>query len=62
MPGRKSKQPGGNMPLTNREMSKYAKGSNFGTSSSRLSGDSQGKFGDCCLGLTPAHDPVVTPR
>lgn len=62
MPTRKSKQPGGNMPLTYHERSKVASGSNYGTNASRLGADSQNKFGDCCLGLTPAQDPVVTPR
>jgi nitric oxide synthase-interacting protein len=61
MPTRKSKMPGGNMPLTYQERSTYAKRSNYGTSASRLGADSQGKFGDCCLGLSPAQDPVVTP-
>ena len=61
MPTRKSKQPGGNMPLTYHERSKVASGSNYGTNASRLSADSQGKFGDCCLGLMPAQDPVATP-
>ena len=62
MPTRKSKQPGGNMPLTYHERSTVSKTSNYGTNELRLSADSQGKFGDCCLGLTPAQDPVVTPR
>ena len=62
MPRRKSKQPGGNMPLTYNEQKKVASGSSYGTCSSRLTSESQVKFGDCCLGLTPAVDPVVTKR
>jgi hypothetical protein len=62
MPTRKSKAPGGHLPLTHHEMAKFANGSNYGTSASRLGADSQTKFGDCCLGLMPAVDPVVTPR
>lgn len=55
---RKSKQPGGNMPLTYSERSKLT---SYGTQSARLTSDSQLRFGDCCLQLTPAVDPVVTP-
>lgn len=55
---RKSKQPGGNMPLTQHERSKLT---NYGTQKTRLTSDSQLKFGDCCLQNSPATDPVVTP-
>uniref|UniRef100_A0A7S3QGJ5 Nitric oxide synthase-interacting protein zinc-finger domain-containing protein n=1 Tax=Chaetoceros debilis TaxID=122233 RepID=A0A7S3QGJ5_9STRA len=54
---RKSKQAGGHMPLTYSERSKLDQG----TQSTRLTSDSQLKFGDCCLSLSAAVDPVVTP-
>jgi nitric oxide synthase-interacting protein len=56
---RKSKQPGGNMPLTQYERKIH--GGAYGTQSARLTTDSQLRFGDCCLSLTAAVDPVVTP-
>lgn len=56
---RKSKQAGGNFPLTYSERSKLT---SYGTQSARLTSDSQLRFGDCCLQLSPAVDPVVTPR
>mmetsp|Transcript_57408 Transcript_57408/g.171241 ORF Transcript_57408/g.171241 Transcript_57408/m.171241 type:complete len:289 (-) Transcript_57408:40-906(-) len=55
---RKSKQPGGHNPLTYAERKKLT---SYGTATARLSTDSQRKFGDCCLGLEPARDPVATP-
>lgn len=62
MPTRKSKCPGGNMPLTYQERKNVARGSSYGTNAARVGTESQGKFGDCCLSLSPAQDPVVTPR
>mmetsp|Transcript_2148 Transcript_2148/g.2577 ORF Transcript_2148/g.2577 Transcript_2148/m.2577 type:complete len:293 (-) Transcript_2148:4211-5089(-) len=59
MPRRKSKQPRGNMPLTYGEKAKLLRA--YGTNSVRLGTDSQIKFGDCCLSLTKAEDPVITP-
>jgi nitric oxide synthase-interacting protein len=59
--GRKSKQAGGHNPLTHYERTKKFKSSEYGTTSARLSTDSQLNFGDCALSLTPATDPVATP-
>jgi nitric oxide synthase-interacting protein len=56
---RKSKQPGGNMPLTQHERKMH--GGSYGTQSARLTSDSQLRFGDCSLSLNAAVDPVVTP-
>eukprot|EP00980_Cylindrotheca_fusiformis_P008415 scaffold1778_cov101-Cylindrotheca_fusiformis.AAC.2 len=57
---RKSKQAGGNMPLTAVERKKYSKG--YGTTKTRLSGISQYTFGHCALSLHAAKDrPVATP-
>lgn len=57
---RKSKQAGGNMPLTSVEMKKYSVG--YGTTTARLNGISQYTFGDCALSLHSAeHHPVATP-
>jgi nitric oxide synthase-interacting protein len=58
---RKSKQAGGHMPLTYYERNTKFASSAYGTSTARLSSDSQLKFGDCSLGLSPAVDPVATP-
>lgn len=55
---RKSKQPGGHNPLTYAERKKLT---SYGTTTARLSTDAQRKFGDCCLSLEPARDPVATP-
>lgn len=52
------KAPGGHNPLTYHERSKLTA---YGTTTTRLSTDSQRRFGDCCLGLQPATDPVATP-
>lgn len=52
------KAPGGHNPLTYHERSKLT---SYGTQTTRLSTDSQKRFGDCCLGLEPAIDPVATP-
>lgn len=46
------------MPLTYSERSKLT---SYGTQTARLTSDSQLPFGDCCLQLSPAVDPVVTP-
>lgn len=46
------------MPLTYSERSRLTA---YGTQSARLTTDSQLKFGDCCLSLSPASDPVATP-
>ena len=58
---RKSKHASsGHLPLTNYERKKI--GSNYGTSTARLSGVSQQKFGHCALSLHPAKEqPVATP-
>src|SRR6056300_1611803 len=57
---RKSKQAGGNMPLTSVEMKKYSVG--YGTTTARLNGVSQYTFGDCALSLHAAEEhPVATP-
>jgi len=55
---RKAKQPGGHNPLTYHERSKLT---SYGTKTARLGSECHAKFGDCCLGLTPATDPVATP-
>ena len=52
------KAPGGHNPLTYHERSRLT---SYGTTTNRLGTDSQRKFGDCCLGLQPAVDPVATP-
>jgi nitric oxide synthase-interacting protein len=57
---RKSKQAGGNMPLTSYERKKYGKP--YGTTTARLAGTSQYTFGHCALSLHPAKEqPVTTP-
>lgn len=58
---RKSKQAGGHNPLTHYERTKKFRSSEYGTTTARLSSDSQLNFGDCALSLTPATDPVATP-
>jgi len=58
---RKSKQAGGHNPLTHYERTKKFKSSQYGTTTARLSTDSQLNFGDCALSVTPAQDPVATP-
>lgn len=55
---RKGKQPGGHNPLTYNERKKLTC---YGTTTARLGTESHNRFGDCCLGLAPAIDPVVTP-
>lgn len=51
---RKSKQAGsGHMPLTHYERTKKFVSSGHGTTTTRLTGDSQTPFGHCSLGLTP---------
>jgi nitric oxide synthase-interacting protein len=50
--GRKSKQPGGNFPLTHYERTKKFASSGYGTTSKRLAGHSQYQLGDCALSLT----------
>lgn len=63
---RKGKQPGAHLPPTHYERRTKFRSSSaeqfHGTQTARLGGDSQRKFGHCCLGLSPAVDPVVTPR
>lgn len=54
---RKSKQPGGHNPLTYNETRKL----DYGTTTTRLGTASKQRFGDCCLSLVPAKDPVATP-
>ena len=58
---RKSKQAGGHNPLTHYERTKKFKSSQYGTTTARLSTDSQLQFGDCALSVTAAVDPVATP-
>jgi nitric oxide synthase-interacting protein len=58
---RKSKQAGGHKPLTHYERTKKFASSEYGTTSARLSSDSQLPFGDCALSLSEALDPVATP-
>jgi len=55
---RKGKQPGGHNPLTYNELKKLT---SYGTTTARLGTESHNRFGDCCLGLSPATDPVSTP-
>mmetsp|Transcript_19396 Transcript_19396/g.38593 ORF Transcript_19396/g.38593 Transcript_19396/m.38593 type:complete len:305 (-) Transcript_19396:363-1277(-) len=64
--GRKSKQPGGELPLTKFERSKfYSNSSSYGTQTTRLGSDSQLLFGRCCLSLSPiclnGNEGVCTP-
>jgi nitric oxide synthase-interacting protein len=47
------------MPLTQYERKIH--GGVYGTQTARLTSDSQLRFGDCCLSLNAAVDPVVTP-
>lgn len=47
--------------MTHYERTKKFKSSQYGTTSARLSTDSQLNFGDCALSLSPATDPVATP-
>lgn len=57
---RKSKQAGGNKPLTSAEIKRFGKG--YGTQTLRLNGISQLSFGDCALSLHAAvEQPVATP-
>lgn len=58
---RKSKKSSGHTPLTYYEMNKKFASSQYGTTTARLSTDSQLPFGCCALGLSPAEDPVATP-
>lgn len=58
---RKSKQPGGNFPLTQYERTHKFASSEYGTTAQRIAGHSQYQFGDCGLSLTPfvEKDSVV---
>ena len=58
---RKSKQAGGHKPLTHYERTKKFASSEYGTTTARLSSDSQLPFGNCALSLSEAVDPVATP-
>jgi hypothetical protein len=49
---RKSKQAGGNLPLTHYERTKKFASSEYGTTQQRLAGHSQYQIGDCALSLT----------
>ena len=49
---RKSKQAGGNFPLTYHEQTKKFASSQYGTTAKRLAGHSQYQLGDCALSLT----------
>ena len=50
--GRKSKQAGGNFPLTHHERTKKFASSEYGTVAQRVAGDSQYQLGDCALSLS----------
>jgi hypothetical protein len=54
--GRKSKQAGGNFPLTHYERTQKFKSSEYGTTSKRLAGHSQYQLGDCALSLSRLSD------
>jgi len=56
---RKGKQPGGHNPLTYNERRNLTV--DHGTQKLRLGSISKQKFGDCCLSLSPAMNPVVSP-
>lgn len=58
---RKSKQPGGNFPLTQYERTKKFASSEYGTTAQRIAGHSQYQLGDCGISLTQltAQDDVV---
>lgn len=56
---RKSKQSGGNYPLTHYERTKAFKSSEYGTSTMRLAGHSQYQLGDCALSLTRLGNAAV---
>lgn len=47
------------MPFTQHERKVHGDG--YGTQTARLTTESQLRFGDCCLSLSPAVDPVATP-
>jgi len=53
---RKSKQAGGNFPLTYYERTKKFASSEYGTTARRLAGHSQYQLGDCALSLTSLRD------
>jgi nitric oxide synthase-interacting protein len=53
---RKSKQPGGNFPLTQHERTKKFASSEYGTTAQRLAGHSQYQLGDCGISLTKLKD------
>lgn len=57
--GRKSKQAGGNMPLTHYERTKKFSSSEYGTVSQRLAGHSQYQLGYCALSITSLEDGDV---
>lgn len=63
--GRKSKQAGGNMPLTHYERTKKFVSSEYGTTSRRLAGHSQYQLGNCALSVTridhPNHIAMCSP-
>jgi hypothetical protein len=59
MPSRKSKQSGGNYPLTHYERTKKFASSEYGTTSMRLSGISQYQLGDCGLSLSRLADKAL---
>jgi len=55
--GRKSKQAGtGHYPMTHHERTKKFASSSYGTTTTRLAGDTQVAFGSCSLSLTPIMD------
>ena len=59
MPSRKSKQAGGNFPLTYYERTKKFASSEYGTTSLRLAGLSQYQLGDCGLSLSRLADKAL---
>lgn len=56
--GRKSKQAGGNFPLTHHERTKKFASSEYGTVAKRVAGHSQYQLGDCALSLSTLK-PIV---
>jgi hypothetical protein len=57
--GRKSKQAGGNMPLTHYERTKKFRSSEYGTVSQRLAGHSQYQIGYCALSITSLENETI---
>lgn len=56
---RKSKQAGGNMPLTHYERTKKFASSEYGTTATRVAGHSQYQLGDCALSISRLNDSAL---